>query len=406
MPALDTARRLILDRLDPLPAEEVGLADADGRVLTADVTAPFDLPHWDNSAMDGFAVRSVDCAAGAVLRVTGMIAAGDPAGSGIEPGCAAQILTGAPMPAGADTVVPFEEVDEADGTIRLAGPAAPGQHLRRRGGDIRAGEVCLPGGRLVGPPEIALLAAVGRTSVAVHRRPRVAIVSTGNELLAPGTPLRPGAIYDSNGPMLAAAVTRAGGTPVPLGVAPDDVDGLRQLLRQGLAADVLVTSAGVSTGERDLVRDTLADLGAEEAFYKVDIQPGRPFACAFAGPTCILSLPGNPVAAMLTFEVLVRPALRRLQGATPSDAAPARARLEDPVQPRLDRITLLRVVLERGPEGLTAASAGRQATGLMKTLSDADALAFIPPGPDVLPAGTLVDIQFLRHETAMGEGRR
>jgi molybdopterin molybdotransferase len=405
VPALTTARRLILDRLLPLPTEEVSLAEADGRILASDVTSPFDLPHWDNSAMDGFALRSADCLAGAVLRVTGMIAAGDPAAIAIEPGCAAQILTGAPMPAGADTVVPFEEVDDAGGTIRLAGPSAPGQHVRRRGGDIRAGSVCLPLGRLVGPPEIAVLAALGRTSVAVHRRPRVAIVSTGNELVAPGVPLRPGAIYDSNGPMLAAAVSRAGGTPIPLGVAPDDTAGLRQILRQGLAADILLTSAGVSTGERDLVRDTLAELGAEEAFYKVDIQPGRPFACAFAGSTCILSLPGNPVAAMLTFEVLVRPAIRWLQGITLSETPPARARLADPVQPRPDRITLLRVVLEPGPDGLRATSAGRQATGFLKTLSDADALAFVPPGLDPLPAGTLVDIRFLRHETAMGEGR-
>jgi len=403
VPSLALARGMILDRLGPLEAEEVALAAADGRVLAEDVTAPFDLPRWDNSAMDGFAVRSPDCAAGAVLRVTGRIAAGDAGGIGVEPGCAVQILTGAPMPAGADAVVPFEQVVESGGTIRLAGPVAPGDHLRRQGGDIRTGEVCLPGGRLVGPPQIAILASVGRASVSVHRRPRVAILSTGNELQAPGTVLGPGAIYDANGPMLAAAVTRAGGIPVPLGAARDDVDALREALRRGLAADLLITSAGVSTGERDLVRDTLVDLGAEEVFYKVEIQPGRPFACAFAGPTCVLSLPGNPVAAMLTFEVLVRPAIRRLLGAAPVMTAPARARLVEPVQPRPDRITLMRVTLERRPDGYHAASAGRQATGFLGTLSNADALAFIPPGPDPLPAGHLVDIQFLRQETAMGE---
>lgn len=403
MPSLAIARGMILGRLGVLGTELVDLADADGRVLAEDVAAPFDLPHWDNSAMDGFAVRADDCSAGAVLRVTGVIAAGDAATVEVARGCAVQILTGAPMPAGADTVVPFEEVVESGGTIRLAGPAEPGDHVRRRGGDIRTGQVCLGAGRVIGPPEVAVLATVGRSTVAVHRRPRVAILSTGNELVAPGTPLRPGAIYDSNGPMLAAAVARAGGIPVPLGAARDDEDALRELLRAGLEADMLITSAGVSTGERDLVRETLAALGADEVFYKVEIQPGRPFACAFAGSTCVLSLPGNPVAAMLTFEVLVRPALRRLQGATAAASAPARARLAEPVQPRPDRLTLLRMVIERGPDGFTVASAGRQATGFLSTLAEADVLAFIPPGPDVLPAGTWVDIAFLRHETAMGE---
>ena len=405
MPDLSLARRMILERLSPLAAEDVALAEADGRVLAEDVTAPFDLPRWDNSAMDGFAVRSADTAEGAVLRIAGTIAAGDAANLEVEPGHAVRILTGAPMPPGADTVIPFEEVDERDGGIRLAASAPSGDHVRSRGGDMRAGETCLPAGRVVGPPEIAILASLGRVTASVHRRPRVAILSTGNELLAPGTPLTPGAIYDSNGPMLAAATVRAGGVPVALGAARDDPDTLRERLAAGLRSDILVTSAGVSTGERDLVRETLAELGAEELFYKVAIQPGRPFAAAMAGTTCILSLPGNPVAAMLTFEVLVRPAIRRLLGATPAEEAPARARLAEVVQPRPDRVTLMRVTIERGPDGMRAASAGRQATGFVGTLSRADAIAFIPPGPDPLPAGELVDIQFLRHEDAMGDGR-
>ncbi len=405
MPALDIARRLILDRLGPLPAEDVSLMDANGRVLAEDVRAPFDMPRWDNSAMDGFALRAADTGPGALLPIARTIAAGDLAGSGLAVGHAIRILTGAPMPPGADTVVPFEEVVEADGAIRLAGTAEPGNHVRSRGGDLREGAIGLPAGRLVGPPEIAVLASFGRTTAAVHRRPRVAILSTGNELLAPGTPLTPSAIYDSNGPMLAAATARAGGIPVALGAAADDHEMLRTLLVEGLRADILITSAGVSTGERDLVRETLAELGAEEVFYQVAIQPGRPFACAFAGATCVLSLPGNPVAAMLTFEVLVRPAIRRLVGVTPAEVAPARARLAEPVQPRPDRVTLQRVTIQRDADGLVATSSGRQATGFLTTLANASAVAFIPSGPSRLPAGTIVDIAFLRHEDAMGEGQ-
>jgi molybdopterin molybdotransferase len=405
VPSLALARGIILDRLRPLAAEEVALADVDGRVLAEDVTSPFDLPHWDNSAMDGFAVRAADCAPGVRLEVTGTIAAGDPEVIEVLPGAAVRILTGAHMPPGADTVIPFEQVEEADGTIRVAQAVEPGNHVRVRGGDMRTGDVCLRAGTIVGPPEVAVLASLGRVAVPVHRRPRVAILSTGNELLQPGEPLRPGAIYDSNASMLAAATTRAGGIPELLGVAHDDVDALRTLLRAGLEADVLVTSAGVSTGERDLVRETLAELGAEELFYKVDIQPGRPFACAVAGTTCVLSLPGNPVAALLTFEMLVRPALRRLQGVPSSDSAPARARLTHAIAPRPDRLTLVRVVIEDGPDGLQAGSAGRQATGFVSTLANAAAIALIPPGTEPVPAGTVVDIHFLRHEGAMGEGR-
>ncbi len=405
MPSLDIARDLILDGLRPLEAEEVALAAVDGRVLAEDIRAPFDLPHWDNSAMDGFAVRAADCVAGVRLEVIGTIAAGDREVVDVRPGTAVQILTGARMPPGGDAVIPFEVVDEVDGTIRVRGPVAPGDHVRLRGGDMRTGDACLRAGTIVGPPEVAVLASIGRVAVRVHRRPRVAILSTGNELVAPGEPLPPGAIYDSNASMLAAATARAGGVPVLLGVAPDEPDELRELLRTGLEADVLLTSAGVSTGERDLVRETLAELGAAERFYKVDIQPGRPFACAFAGATCILSLPGNPVAALLTFETLVRPALRRLSGVPIPAGPPARARLTHEIRPRVDRLTLVRVVVEDGPDGLLAGSAGRQATGFVSTLANADAIALVPPGEDVLPAGTLVDIHFLRHEGAMGEGR-
>jgi molybdopterin molybdotransferase len=410
VPTFEEARDLILRSAAPLGVEVVGLVQTLGRVLATDQIAAWDLPMWDNSAMDGYAVRARDCQVGSVLAVRGFLPAGRAATQSLAAGTAAKILTGAPIPAGADSVVPFEVAEVQADTVCLLVQPLVGDHVREQGSDLQAGDCVLKAGTLLGPAEIAILASLGRTSVPVTRRPRVAILSTGDELLAPGEPLQPGRIFDSNGPALTAAVIQAGGTPIILPIARDDPAALRQQLRDGLQADVLVTSAGVSTGDRDLVREVLRDLGAKEAFWRVDIQPGRPMAFAatevteVAGRCLVFSLPGNPVAALLTFELLVRPALRRMVGHVRPIEVTRRAILGEAVRPRPDRLTLRRVRLERTDDQVVAMSSGRQATGHVRTLSRADGIALIPSGTEILPAGTVVDVQPLRQDSDFGGG--
>jgi molybdopterin molybdotransferase len=402
MPTFEEARDLILRDAAPLGVEVVELAESLGRVLATDQISAWDLPMWDNSAMDGYAVRTQDCSVGSVLQVRGFLPAGRAAGLSLVTGSAAKILTGAPIPSGADCVVPFDST-EADGdSVRLLIEPVSGAHIRTQGSDLRSGDCMLTAGTVVGPTEIAVLASSARTSVPVFRRPRVSILSTGDELLTPGEPLAPGRIFDSNGPALAAAVREAGATPITLPIARDDRAALRQQLEQGVRSDALVTSAGVSMGDRDLVREVLRDLGAKEGFWKVDIQPGRPMAFAMVDECCVFSLPGNPVAALMTFELLVRPALRRMGGHLRPIQATRPVPLGEPVQPRPDRMTLRRVRLEQVDDHLVAMSSGRQATGFVRTLAYADGIALIPSGTETLSAGTVVDVHSLRQRGDFG----
>jgi molybdopterin molybdotransferase len=300
-------------------------------------------------------------------------------------------MTGAQLPAGADAVVPFEEAEEGAGLVFATRRAVAGDHVRRKGGDIREVETALEAGTVIGTAEVSLLSSFSRASVPVIRRARVAILSTGDELLEPGEPLAAGKIYNSNALALAAATLRAGAIPVVLPIARDDREALRTQLVEGLRADALVTTAGVSVGDRDLVREVLRDLGVQEVFWKVDIQPGRPTAFALSGGTPVFSLPGNPVAALLTFEMFVRPALRRMMGHSRPLDVPLRARLGETVTPRQDRVTLLRVRLERRGDQIVASSAGSQATGFLRTMVSADGVAIISLGLDSVAAGSVVD---------------
>ncbi len=397
--AFEDARRIILDHVAPLDPELVTLSAAAGRVLAEDVAAPWDMPQWDNSAMDGYAVRSVDigdAATGAGLAVVGYLPAGVAASGALGAGTAIRIMTGAPLPAGADAVVAIEDVEERGGRVFPMRTPDPGDHVRRRAGDIRAGETVLVAGTLLGPSEISLLAGLGRDGVALFRRPRVAIVSTGDELIEPGEPLLPGTIYNSNGVGLAAAVRRAGAEPVVLSIARDERAALRARLEDGLRSDVLVTTAGVSVGDLDLVRDGLRELGIREVFWKVAIQPGRPTTFGVLGTRPVFALPGNPVAALLTAELFVRPALRAMMGHARPVEPPWRVLLANEVTPRNDRVTLLRVGLERRGTEIVARSAGRQATGFLRTMLGADAVAIIPTGDTTLPAGSVVNAHLLR----------
>jgi molybdopterin molybdotransferase len=397
------ARSIILENIAPLGSERVMLSQAVGRLLAEDIIAPWDIPLWDNSAMDGFAVRSVDCSPGTILPVTGFLPAGESGTAPLAAGSAIRIMTGAPIPPGVDAVIPIEETDPADDRVTLIEPVKAGQHIRYRGEDVAGGETVIPAGTLIRPAEISMLASCSRLLVPVHRRPRVAIVSTGDELVEPGDPLAPGQIINSNTLALAAAVQEAGAEPVIVGIARDDLASHREKLLEGLQADVLITSAGVSAGDRDRVRDVLGELGVKQLFWKVDIKPGRPTAFGIRDGKPVFSLPGNPVASLVTFELFVRPALLRMMGHRRVIKPTVPALLQDEVKKKPGRLHFIRVQVEKGSDGYLIQSSGDQNTGILKTLVHANGLALLPPEGDRFPAGTLLDVILLDRQFEMGK---
>jgi len=318
---LDDALQRVLEATPRLPVEERPLVAAGGAWLAEPLRLDRDLPPGDMSAMDGFAVRSADAtAAGAVLTVVGEIAAGEMPTARLTAGQAARIMTGALLPEGADAVVPVEETATPDdGSVRLRAPAAPGAHVRRRGEVLTVGSQLLPAGSRLGPAEIGLLASAGQTRVAVRQAPRIALLSTGDEIVEPDTVPGPAKIRNSNAATLALQATMEGGVVDYLGIAPDDATELERRITTGLDADVLVLSGGVSMGAYDLVAEALTRLGVEIRFTRIAIKPGKPTVFGSRpgprGSTLVFALPGNPVSCMVIFRLLVAPALRRMQGA-------------------------------------------------------------------------------------------
>jgi molybdopterin molybdotransferase len=348
--------------------------------------------------MDGYAVRAADLAGGAAVPVAAYLPAGSPGAAPLAPGTAARILTGAPLPAGADTVVPVEHVEEQGGAVRATRPVAAGANVRRRGEDLRVGEIAIRAGSVLGPAEISWLATASRLVVPVHRRPRVAILSTGDELVPPGEPLGPGKIHDSNAFAVAAAVRLAGGEPVLLGIARDEREALRAKLVEGLRADALVTSAGVSVGDRDYVREVLAELEVRQVFWKIDARPGGPTAFAVRGATPVFSLPGNPVATLLIFDQLVRPALLRLGGRRTVLRPVVKATFQETLRRKAGRAGFVRLRLERRGDELLAFSAGPQDTGILRTSLRALGIAVVPASQGDLGPGTVLDVQLTSGE--------
>ena len=308
--SLEEAQRLILERATPLPAERVELDSAAGRVTAEEARSRVDLPPFDSSAMDGFALRAADTPAR--LPVVERIAAGRPATRELRTGEAMGIATGAAVPAGADAVVPIEDVVEDDNEIEIAEQVPLGASIRPAGGDLRAGDVVVPSGVGLGAAQLGALAAAGVPDIASARRPRAAVLATGSELRRPGEQLEPGQIYEANGVILAAQLESAGAEVVRLGTVADDGAAHREALAAGLEADVLVTSAGVSVGPHDLVRSIGVELGVEEVFWGVAVKPGKPVWFGVRGRTLVFGLPGNPVSSLVSFELFVRPAIRAL----------------------------------------------------------------------------------------------
>jgi molybdopterin molybdotransferase len=392
----ERARALILEKVSLLPVESVSLLNLVGRVLAEDVRAPWDLPRWDNSAMDGFAVRSEDCGSQNPLLVDGYVPAGGTAcGLSVRSGRAIKIMTGAPTPGGCDAIVPVEDTDEDGDHVTINGLVRAGDHIRVRGEDVQRGEVVVTAGTVLRPAEINMLASFGFKTIPVFSRPQVAILSTGDELVEPGDPLGPGQIVNSNAYSLAAAVREIGGEPLLLGIARDNRESLIEKLTLGLQADVLITTAGVSMGDRDLVCEVLEEVGVERLFWKVDIKPGRPTAFGLKDGKPIFSLPGNPVSSMVTFEMLVRPALLRMMGCQHVVKPLVRAALEHPLVKKVGRVQFLRMRVSGDEQKWTASSAGDQNTGILKTMVRCNGLAILPAERERFEVGEQVVVHLL-----------
>ncbi|MGZ8782175.1 MAG: molybdopterin molybdotransferase MoeA [Gaiellaceae bacterium] len=390
--SIDEALRRVLARATVLASENVPVAAAAGRVLAEDVTAQVDLPPFASSAMDGYALRAEDTPGR--LPIVFRIAAGLPAERALRAGEAMAISTGGAVPEGATAVVPLEVVAESDNNLDVPQAVGPGAHIRPAGGDVHAGDVVLTAGTRLRAAQVGALAAAGIADVAVARRPKVVVLSTGTELRAPGERLEPGQIYESNGPMLAAAFAAAGAVVERIGPIPDDEEAHRRALERGLDADVLVSSGGVSVGPHDLVRRILSELGVAEDFWGVAVWPGKPLAFGSRGATLVFGLPGNPVSALVAVELFVRPALLALQGASDPGPSYELARLRSPLRRNPARAELARARTSRDTAGTVLEPLAVQESHMIARTAGADALVLVAAGEGELPAGGLV--QYLR----------
>ena len=397
--SVEEHRAAVAELLAPLPVERVPLGRARGRVLAEALVAGIALPPFDNSAMDGYAVRATDVA-GATdddpreLPVTADIPAGRTDVPPLEPGTAHRIMTGAPLPAGADTVVQVEHTDGGLDRVRILRAPVVGTSVRRAGEDVVAGQVVLSAGTVVGPPQIGVAAAIGAATLPVRRRPTVLVLSTGSELVAPGTPLQLGQIYESNGPMLAAAVEDAGGVAELLRFVPDDVEHLHRVLDDRLAVgtvDLVLTSGGISAGAYEVVKEGLAGRGVE--FVKVAMQPGGPQGVGRVGGVGVVALPGNPVSSHVSFEVFVRPLLRAALGHLHPERPRVTASLAAPLTSTAGRRQFRRGVVDAVAG--TVREVGGPPSHLLGALARADCFFVVPEEVTELPAGAPVEVWLL-----------
>jgi molybdopterin molybdotransferase len=384
--SIDDALARILERVEPLPAEEVPLEEASGRVVSEPVRALVDLPPFPSSAMDGFAIRAEDTPG--TLPVVAQIAAGRPAERGLEAGESMAIATGGVVPQGADAVIPLEYVVETDNSIDIAEGVKAGANVRPRGGDVEAGDEIVSAGARLGPAQIGALAAAGVGAFRCARRPRAAVLATGTELRPPGEPLGPGQVYEANGVMLAAQLETAGAVAERLPAVEDDAAAHRAALERGLEADLLLTSGGVSVGPHDLVRRIELELGVEEVFWGVAVKPGKPLSFGVRGRTLVFGLPGNPVSSLVGFELFVRPAVRALQGEGEPGPAFRAGRLTRSVKRNEARDQLVRARSADARDGVVLDLLTGQESHMIARAAAANALVLVPRGDGELEAGS------------------
>ena len=401
--SIDEARARVLAEASPLPAEERPIEALFGYVLAEGVVSSLNVPPFDNSAMDGFAVFAADVVdagpdtpVALVLRDT--IPAGYVAEHHLNRGETAKIMTGAPMPQGANAVVQSELASEADGKVLIFEAAKPGLNVRRTAEDIAVGDRVLAAGAELGPAEIGVLASLGLPTLKVYRRPRVAVLSTGSELVEVDQPLAPGKIRNSNSYALQAYCQQIGVEVTRLGIAPDDYDSTLRMVEEGLTYDVLITSGGVSVGEFDFVKNVQDALGVERRLWGVAMKPGKPLVFGVKGPTLVFGLPGNPVSAMVSFELFVKPALLRLMGHKRVVKPLYKAIVEEDVFSKDGRTYVVRVRAWREDDRWHVSSTGPQGSGILRSMVGANGLIFVPGAPKGVRAGQEVDFLLLRED--------
>jgi molybdopterin molybdotransferase len=395
------AQKIALEATPVLGLEKVGLLEALGRVLGEDLIAPRDNPPWDNSAMDGFAVRWEDLKQAhaitkpMVLRVIEDVPAGKVATRAVGPGQAIRIMTGAPIPQGANAVVKIEETEPSDDSVRIFKAVEPGANIRPQGEDVKKGDRIIAKGTPICPAEVGMLAVLGKSFVVVHQRPRVAILSTGDELADLDERLTEDKIINSNSYGIAAAVQEAGGVPMLLGIAEDRPDALKDKIAHGLSADILVLSGGVSMGDYDFTKAVFKELGAEMNFWKLAIRPGQPLAFGKIQGRLAFGLPGNPVSSMVTFEQLVRPTMLKMAGQRHYARPVVQAVFQEKFAKRPDRRHFLRGILSKEDGVLKVRMTGDQGSGILTSMVKANGLIDVPEHVERLAPGDLVDVQVL-----------
>jgi molybdopterin molybdotransferase len=406
--SVEEALKLILSTAPILGVEKVDIITALGRVIGEDIYAPSDIPPFDNSAMDGYAVKSEDTKGAsknypAVLTVIGDLPAGYVAKGKIKKGEAIRIMTGAPLPQGVDSVVMVEDTEASGDKVKIFNEAETNQHIRKAGEDVKKGELVIPQGTVLRPAAIGMLASLKRSFVSVYQRPLVSILCTGDELVDVDGELKAGQIVSSNSYTLASQVNECGGIPLLLGIARDRKDELEQKFREGLRADVIISSAGVSVGDYDLVKGVLKDLGMEMKFWKVAMRPGQPLAFGTIGGKPTFGLPGNPVSSMVSFEQFVRPYLLKMQGHTRIFRPVIEAIWQEEFVKKTERKYLVRCMVSKKEGMYIASSTGEQGSGILKSMVLANGLAIFPEEKEVIKAGEKVKVQILDREADQQE---